>query len=246
MKTKQLLVWSLSVLFLFSCSKTDLVSIPKNEEDIQNVAAPLPPGSNSSEPNNRAYIFVEPQSKYLMVKDYLRDSANQLATPYKFLGFFMGPAAAIQNNVMHYFAMPHWGDGRLPMYVAEIPQADGGFDLYGGAKKAFNFTTIKIPKGTIQGMAWVTILIPISAMQNDTKRQKSVYTYQKIGNTLVTNGTNQGFNYIMNSTMYSFVVNYQGNLLPRGSYRMYTTYPSTGLRLNFDSQKDVYIKGSGN
>lgn len=234
-----------TLVFLSSCVKQDL-PVPQSDYSENKIENSVANPSSPSEPLTKAYIFVEPHSKYLMVRNYLRDSVTQLPT-HKFLGFFMGPAVAIQNNVKFYFDMPHWTDGRLPMYyTAEIPQNSGGTDLHGNAKTAFNFTTIKIPKGTVQGMGWVNILIPISGMANDTKRQKSVYMYQKIGNTLVTNGTSQGFNYITNSTMYSFVINYQGSRIPQGLYRLYTTYPSTGFRMNFDSQKDVYIKGSGN
>lgn len=242
MKTKQVSIWVLSILLLVSCTKQDI----RTNQEIQQEQIPFTSTqTNSVSETMSAYIFLEPYSKYLMIRNYLRDSVVQ-SPGLKFLGFFMGPGAAIQNNVTHYFDMPHWTDGRLVFYTAEIPQTNGGIDDYGNPKKSFNFTTIKIPKNTVNGMGWVNIMIPINAMSNDTKRQKSVYVYQKIGNTLVTNGTFQGFNYTTNSTLYSFIVNYQGSKIPKGLYRLYTTYPSTGLRLNFDSTKDVYIRGNGN
>ena len=83
-------------------------------------------------------------------------------------------------------------------------------------------------------------------MSNDTKRQKTIYTYEKIGNTLVTNGTVKGRSYNMNSVMYSYTFNYQGNRIPKGVYRLYTTYPDPGNRANLNSTKDYYLRGNGN
>jgi len=242
---KLLSLLTVTLLFLSSCVKKDLPvpSTDSNQNKFENYTAN---SSNTTEINTKAYIFVEPYTKYLMVAKYLKDSVTQLPNT-KFLGFFVGPGVAVQNNVKFYFDMPHWVDGRLPMYyTAEIPQTSGGVDSYGNAKTAFNFTTIKIPKGTVQGMGWVNILIPVSGMSNDTKRQKTVYVYEKIGNTLVTNGNRPPTTYTTNSVMYSYLINYQGTKLPQGLYRLYTTYPSTGFRLNFDSTKDVYIKGNSN
>lgn len=230
------------ILFLASCTKQDIQTPQQNvSEQITSTSVQ----SNSVPESPNAYIFLEPHSKFLMVRNYLRDSVVQ-SPGLRFLGFFMGPGAAIQNNVTHYFDMPHWVDGRLTFYTAEIPQVNGGIDTHGNIKRAFNFTTIKIPKGTINGMGWVSIMIPINGMSNDRWRQKSVFVYQKIGNTLVTNGSLQGFNYTMNQTLHSFIVNYQGTKIPKGLYRLYTTYPDPALRLNFDSIRDVYIRGNGN
>ena len=234
---------TVTLVFLSSCVKQDLPEIKSEvtENKIENSVANQ---SSNSEPNNKAYIFVEPYTKYLIVAKYLKDSVSQLPNT-KFLGFFVGPGVAVQNNVKFYFDMPHWVDGRLPQYfTAEIPQTSGGTDVHGNTKYKFNFTTVKIPKGTVVGMGWVNILIPVSAMSSDTKRQTSVYVYEKIGNTIVTNGTRTGTTYTTNSVMHSYLINYQGTKIPQGLYRLYTTYPSTGFRMNFDSTKDVYIKGN--
>ncbi len=242
---KLITVLALVSLFVLSCVKKDLPkpNSQSTETKFENYTAN---SSNTSEINTKAYIFVEPYTKYLMVAKYLKDSVTQIPNT-KFLGFFVGPGIAVQNNVKFYFDMPHWTDGRLPMYyTAEIPQSNGGLDSHGNLKSAFNFTTIKIPKGTIQGMGWVNILIPVSGMSNDTKKQKTVSVYEKIGNTIVSNGTRVGTTYTTNSVMYSYLINYQGTKIPQGIYRLYTTYPSTGFRMNFDSTKDLYIKGDKN
>jgi hypothetical protein len=242
---KLLSLLTVTLLFLSSCVKQDLPQIPT--ENYENkIESSVANSSPASEPNNKAYVFVEPYTKYLMVAKYLKDSVTQLPNT-NFLGFFVGPAIAVQNNVKFYFNMPHWADGRLPaIYTAEIPQTTGGVDQHGNTKTAYNFTTIKIPKGTVSGMGYVSILIPVSGMQNDTYKQKSVWVYEKIGNTLVTNGTRTGTNYTTNSVMYSYLINYQGNKIPQGLYRLYTTYPSTGFRMNFNSTKDLYLRGNGN
>ena len=252
---KLLSILLFSVLFLSSCVKEEFPLVKTTETETQSTV----PNSSATEPSttssarllqstNSVYIFLEPYSKYTMVSKYLRDSVTQSSNSrFKFLGFFVGPGAAIQPNVQYYFDMPHWTDGRLPnIYTSEIPQTSGGLDEFGNPKMAHNFTTIKIPKNTVQGMGWVNILIPVSAMDNDTKRQKNVFVYEKVGNNLVTNGTRTGTNYTTNSVMYQFTINYQGNRIPKGLYRLYTTYPNTGFRLNFDSTKDVYIRGNGN
>jgi hypothetical protein len=141
--------------------------------------------------------------------------------------------------------MPHWYDGRLPAIIqADIPQTSGGLDTYGNPKIAYNFTTIKIPKNNVVGTAWINILIPVSAMANDTKRQRTVYTYEKIGNTLVTNGSWSGWTITMEKVIYESIIDYQGNRIPKGKYRVYGSYPDQALRANLTSNKDYYLKGN--
>ena len=254
---KLLSILLVSILFLTSCVKEELPSIKSTESEAQSTLTnpTLVESTNSnsssarlSQSTNSVYVFLEPHSKFTMVSRYLRDSVVQSPlSRHKFLGFFVGPGVAIQHNVQFYFDMPHWVDGRLPnIYTAEIPQTSGGVDEFGNAKLAHNFTTTKIPKNTVQGIGWVNILIPVSAMANDTKRQRNVFVYEKLGNNLVTNGTRTGTNYTTNNVMYQFTINYQGNRIPKGLYRLYTTYPNTGFRLNFNSTRDVYIRGNGN
>ena len=143
--------------------------------------------------------------------------------------------------------MPYWNNGTLPSIIeSNIPQTSGGVDSYGNSKSAYCFETIKIPKNTTVGMAWITILIPVSAMNNDTKRLRTVYSYEKNGTTgkLITNGSWTGFTYTMDNVIFSYVINYQGNRLPKGLYRLYSTYPSTGLRANLNATNDYYLRGN--
>lgn len=194
----------------------------------------------------KAYIFIEPTSKYKTVSTYLRDSTKMsplFSRP--FLGFNGVDGGAIKYNFLNYVDMPHWYDGRLPAIIeAEIPQQSGGVDAYGNGKQAYAFTTIKIPKNTINETAWVSIFIPVSAMAKDTKRLRTVSTYEKIGNTLVTNGSFTGFTYTLDKVVYEYTYNYQGNRLPKGIYRLYGTYPGTGLRSILTETKDFYLVGA--
>lgn len=247
MKVKNLIlsVAAFSVL-LFSCSQEEIVPQPQNSSQETMELATMATSSTSTTP--KAYIFIEPTSKYVMVSKYLRDSTQKSPLfPRPFLGYNGVDAGAIKYNFLNYVDMPHWYDGRLPAIIqADIPQVSGGTDVYGNAKTAYNFTTVKIPKNTVVGTAWINIMIPVSAMANDTKRQKTVSTYEKIGNTLVTNGSWSGFTYTMERVIYEYTYNYQGNRIPKGLYRVYGTYPGTGLRANLTPTKDYYLRGSSN
>jgi hypothetical protein len=248
MKLKQFILVASVSMFAVACTKQDIQS-PQQENVVEiNSVRTTMSTSSVSQPNNKVYVFVEPHSKFTMVAKYLKDSVRQSPNfRFPFLGFFIGPAVSVQHNLLHYIDIPHWYDGRLPSVIqAEIPQVSGGVDEYGSPKVAFNFTTVKIPKNTVNGFGWINILIPVSAMSNDTRRQKIVYTYQKNGNTLVTNGTVQGRSYHMNSVMYGYTFNYQGNRIPKGVYRLYTTYPDPGNRANLNSSLDYYLRGNGN
>lgn len=192
----------------------------------------------------KAYIFVEPLSKYSMVSSYLRTVPKSPLFRLPFIGWYGVNGNAWRFNFLNYVDMPHWYDGRLPSVIeSEIPQTNGGIDDYGNPILAYNFKTVKIPKNTVVGKAWISILIPVSQMNNDTKRQRTVRTYEKIGNVLVTNGWITGWTYTMDSVYFSVLFNYQGNRIPKGLYRLYY---SPGLNTNLTSNKDFYLKGNSN
>jgi hypothetical protein len=192
----------------------------------------------------KAYIFVEPLSKYSMVSSYLRTVPKSPLFRLPFIGWYGVNGNAWRFNFLNYVDIPHWYDGRLPSVIqAEIPQVSGGIDEYGNPKIAYNFTTVKIPKNTVVGKAWVSILIPVSQMNNDTRRQRTVRTYEKIGNVTVTNGWITGWTYTMDSVYFSVLFNYQGDRIPKGHYRLYT---STSLNLNLTSNRDFYLRGNSN
>ena len=111
---------------------------------------------------------------------------------------------------------------------------------------AYCFETIKIPKNTTVGLAWITILIPVSSMNDDTKKLITVYSYQKNATTgeLITNGSIKGWTYTMNNVIFNYGINYQGNRLPKGLYRLYSTYPDPALRVNLNATNDYYLRGN--
>jgi hypothetical protein len=246
MKVKNLILSLITFSFLvFSCTQEEIVPLtPNSTQETMELATMATNIPSTTTP--KAYIFIEPKSDYVMVSKYLRDS-TQKSPLYQlpFIGYWGVNGLALKYNFLNYIDMPHWYDGRLPKVIqADIPQTSGGFDEYGNPKVAYNFTTIKIPKNTVVGYAWINILIPVSAMNNDTKRQRTVYTYEKIGDKLVTNGSWKGFTFTMDNVVYSYVFNYQGNRIPKGLYRVYGSYPDTALRAILTSNKDYYLKGN--
>ena len=68
------------------------------------------------------------------------------------------------------------------VFETDVPQVSGNLDTHNNPKLAYNVTTVKIPKGTFNDYGWVTVLIPTSAMNNDTKRQRQIGFYTKNGN----------------------------------------------------------------
>jgi hypothetical protein len=139
--------------------------------------------------------------------------------------------------------MPHWNDGRLPSVISvDIPQSSGGVDIEGNPIISYNFKTVKIIKGTFNEWAWVTILIPTSAMSNDTKKQTKIEFYTKKGSTFVVKKTSM----TMNSVLYGHLINYNGTIIPQGNYRIYSTYTSTNMNHKFNLTDDVYFRGTGN
>ena len=251
MKLKQLFlaIFATSVLFV-SCTKDDVYDPVKTTSTLTTESLTMMSMSTSpavSGNANKAYIFVEPITKFQTVKTYLSSLPKSPFYSLNFTGFFGVNGNAWKYTYQNYVDMPYWNNGTLPSIIeSNIPQTSGGIDSYGNPKLAYCFETIKIPKNTTVGTAWITILIPVSAMNNDTKRLRTVYYYEKNATTgaLITNGSWKGFTYTMDNVIFNYVINYQGNRLPKGLYRLYSTYPSTGLRANLNAKNDYYLRGN--
>ncbi len=250
MKLKQLLLafFATSVLFV-SCTKEgtfetfEQANTTSRESNLSTMAT----STAVSTVSPKAYIFVEPYTMFQTIKPYLSSLPKSPSFPINFTGFFGVNGNAWKYTYNNYVDMPFWNNGTLPSIIeSNIPQINGGFDSYGNPKLAYCFETIKIPKNTTVGMAWITILIPVTAMNNDAKRLRTVYSYEKNATTgaLITNGSWKGFTYTMDNVLFSHVINYQGNRLPKGLYRLYSTYPSTGLRSNLNEKNDYYLRGN--
>jgi hypothetical protein len=242
MKIKQLLLSLLTLLvFLVSCSKEDILGsdiTPINNMEHATMSTSIVGGTQTS---LKAYIFVEPISKHVMIKNHLNRLPFIGRIP--FVGFHGVNGDAWKNNLPNYINMPHWIDGRLPQIMqVDIPQTSGGIDTFGNPIEAFNFKTVKITKNTVNDQfSWIIVLIPINAMGNDTKRQKQIEVVEKLGNV-----TRSRRIFLTENVISNLVINYNGNRIPSGQYRVYSTYPSTGMRLSLNSTNDIYIRGFRN
>ena len=242
MKIKQLLLSLLTLsVFLVSCSKENILGsdiAPINSMEHATMSTSSIGGEQTP---LRAYIFVEPMSKHVMIKNHLKTLPFTGRLP--FVGFHGVNAGAWKDNLPNYINMTHWIDGRLPQIMqVDIPQTSGGIDTFGNPVQSFNFKTVKITKNTVNDkFSWIIVLIPINAMSNDTKRQRRIRIDEKVGNI-----TKSSTVFTTDNVMSETVINYNGNRIPAGQYRVYSTYPSSGMRLNLNSTNDVYIRGFSN
>ena len=243
MKIKQLLLsfLTLSVL-LVSCSKENILGsdiAPINNMEHATMSTSSVGGTQTP---LRAYIFVEPNSKGLLIRSYLRTLPFTGIVP--FLGFHgvgLGKNLNLNSNFpsfpnfTNYIDMPHWIDGRLPRIMqVDIPQTSGGIDTFGYDVQAFNFKTVKIAKNTVNdSFSYIIVLIPINAMNNDTKRQTLIR---------IVEGSGSPKDVKTDNVLSGVVINYNGNRIPAGQYRIYTT-TDRGMVLNLNSRNDVYIRG---
>jgi hypothetical protein len=179
-----------------------------------------------------------------MIKNHLKPLPFTGRLP--FVGFHgVGLGENLKSNFPNfpnYINMPHWIDGRLPQIMqVDIPQTSGGIDTFGNTVEAFNFKTVKITKNTVNDrFSWIIVLVPINAMNNDTKRQRKIHIVEKSGNI-----TRSSRVYTTDNVLSGAVINYNGNRIPAGQYRIYST-TDRGMVLNLNSTNDVYIRGFSN
>lgn len=245
MKIKQLLLSLLTLLvFLVSCSKEDILGSDITPIHNMEHATMSTSSVGGTQTPLRAYIFVEPRSKHAMIKNHLNTLPFVGRLP--FVGFHgVGLGENLKSNFPNfpnYINMPHWIDGRLPQIMqVDIPQTSGGIDTFGNPIQAFNFKTVKITKNTVNDQfSWIIVLVPINAMNNDTKRQIRIHIVEKAGIRTISSTV-----YRTNDSLSGVVINYNGNRIPAGQYRIYSTGDS-GMRLNLNSTNDVYIRGFSN
>jgi hypothetical protein len=276
MKIKKLILSVLTLsVFLISCSKEEINGVniqPKEsiEQPIPQSITELSSESTqnartSTETNFKAYVFIETRINGTprKVVEYLQSTPrNPLSTGTRFLSFFVnGITSSNFRDLNNYYSIPFWNkDSHLKVIVADVPQVISGMDSnnnpidsynnlmdsYNNPKFAYNFTTVKIPKGTFNDFGWVTVLIPISAMNNDTKRQREIGYYAKSGTRITSSGNNEHTIIKTNTALSSYVINYTGNVIPQGQYRVYSTHSGTGMMIRFNSSNDVYIRGISN
>jgi hypothetical protein len=256
MKLKQLFlaIFATSVLFV-SCTKDDVYDPIKltSVESVQGQALrTMSTSPTVSGTVNKAYIFIESRinKSPRKVVNYLQTTQrNPLSTGTRFLSYFTSVGIFNSNfrDLVNYYSIPLWNsDSHLKVIEADVPQVNGGMDSSNNPKLAYNFTTVKIPKGTFNDFGWVTVLIPTSAMNNDTKRQRQIGYYSKNGSRITSSGNNTHTIINTNTVLSSYVINYTGNVIPQGQYRVYSTYGGAGMMVGFNSTNDVYFRGVSN
>ena len=235
MKLKQLFIaiFATSVLFV-SCSKDDVYEPVKQTSIESTQGQDLRTMSTSptvSTVGPKAYIFVEPQSSTSMIVNYLKTVPSQsVKTPTNtpFYGFFTGSPIKPTNfsDLRNYVDMPHWYNGTLPSVIqSDITQTSTG---------VYNMGTVKISGPLVNNQfVWITVLVPVNATPNSNWRQNKMSTKHNNGAYRVAFNTN--------STLYSYVMNYTGNRIPAGQYRVYGTYSGTELRPKVVGE--FYLKG---
>ncbi len=240
----------IAILLLASCSKDKIITREIETPKIAETQAAQPTIRTNTEPNLKAYIFIETQSKLRLVVDYLKTiPRDPQSTGIPFYACWTGIGIRNTNfrDLNNYLSMPLWTNGVLPKVISSnIPQVSGGKDAQGNPKIAYNFETVKIPKNTVNDNAWVLVAIPVSAMNNDTRRQHKIASYGMIGTRMVSSGNNTQTVLNTNTQLSSYLINYTGSVIPKGLYRIYSTYSDTWMRIKFDSTSDRFLRGSGN
>jgi hypothetical protein len=222
MKLKQIILTALVTISVVSCSKQD-ITISQQENTIKSNAVAVT-SISTSETSNLAYVFIEPKNKQTLIVNYLKDSVTHSAR-FPFLGFNLGTGItdANKNDVLNYINLKYWYNGQLP------------------AIRTVNVVSHNIDSLTINNLTindnsvWVTILIPVSSMVNDTYKQSLI----KIGGTGLKTSV-----VTLNSTIYNYYFDYTGNYLPKGRYRLYTTFVSPVMRFDMSKPGNIFIKGN--
>ena len=235
MKLKQLFVaiFATSVLFV-SCSKDDVFD-PIQQSSVESTQGEdlrtMSTSPTVSTVGPKAYIFVEPQSRLTMIVNHLKTVPHSVKTPTNtpFYGFFTGSPIRPTNfsDLRNYVDMPHWYDGRLPAVIqSNITQTSTG---------VYNFGTVKISGPLVNNQfVWITVLIPVNATPNPNWRQSRMASAHS--NAVYRTPFNTNY------TLSSYILNYTGNRIPAGQYRVYSTYSGTELRPKV--MGDFYIRGS--
>jgi hypothetical protein len=226
MKIKQLFLSVAITLLAISCTKQDTFTPQPSEVRTESVSTTASSSvGTSSVSSNLAYVFIEPKNKQTLIVKFLKDSVPHAAIPFLGFNFGFGITSSNKNDLLNYIDLKYWYNGQLPsVRTVNVSQS------------TYNIDSLSINNLTINDNAtWITILIPVSAMANDARRQTKI----QIGGTgLRTSVVN------LNSTIYNHNLDYTGNNLPKGRYRLYTTFVSPTMRFNLTRAGNIFIKGS--
>jgi hypothetical protein len=189
-------------------------------------ASPLPP--------TKAFLFIEPYTGSTSIGSWMYSSLGS-----GFYGFTNGTQPTQNQSTFNvelntYVNFSGWTNGSFPQIInQDVPQSTGGFDSYGNPIIAYNFKTTIVSANTVSsGKSWFTWMIP-TGQTNGLYQTKIDYSTSS-PNTLTTVHTE--------STIYSYYFTYTGNTIPKTTYRVYTTYPSTNFELLNGSS--IYFRGN--
>jgi hypothetical protein len=190
--------------------------------------------SSSPLPPTKAFLFIEPYSGSSSIGSWMYSSLGS-----GFYGFTNGTQPTQTQGTFNlelntYVNFSGWTTGLFPPIInQDVPQSTGGFDSYGNPIIAYNFKTTIVSANTVSsGKAWFTWMIPTGQTNGLYQTKIDYSTSSPILLTTV----------LTEPTIYSYYFTYTGDTIPKTTYRVYTTYPSTNFELLNIS--DIYFMGN--
>jgi hypothetical protein len=182
-------------------------------------------------PANYGYLFVEPLTGSSRIGGYM------INKNLNFLGFSNASTPSsdqedFQIEMNAYLDFSGWTSGFLRTFLN--PSLDNSVvDYSGNSISKYNFQTLTIPKGTVDSDAWYTFIIPTGITNG--LFQKVIDVSEGDAHTFIPINTD--------SIIYSRTFTYTGITYQRGTFRVYTTFPSTELYLD-NRLSTLYFKGN--
>ncbi len=190
--------------------------------------------SSSPLPPTKAFLFIEPYSGSSSIGSWMYSSLGS-----GFYGFTNGTQPTQTQGTFNvelntYVNFSGWTTGLFPPIInQDVPQSTGGVDSFGNPIIAYNFKTTIVSANTVSsGKAWFTWMIPTG--QTNGLYQIKI-DYSTSSPTILTT-------VLAEPTIYSYYFTYTGDTIPKTTYRVYTTYPSTNFELLNSSA--IYFKGN--
>ena len=157
-----------------------------------------------------------------------------------FRGFNINSPSTVQATFSaqfnSYIAYSGWGVSEPSIQTAPISTSSGGNDAYGNPIVAYKFQTELVSSATVptSEFAYYTWLISTGA----TNGQIQTTIKQGIASNTFTDVS-------MNSVYYNLLVTYTGSTnIPAGTYRVYTTKPATGFRIQNNGNNLYFLGGT--
>jgi len=189
------------------------------------------PSQRGMLPANYGYLFVEPLTGSSRIGGYM------INKNLNFLGFSNASTPSsdqedFQIEMNAYLDFSGWTSGFLRTFLN--PSLDNSVvDYSGNSISKYNFQTLTIPKGTVDSDAWYTFIIPTGITNG--LFQKVIDVSEGDAHTFIPINTD--------SIIYSRTFTYTGITYQRGTFRVYTTFPSTELYLD-NRLSTLYFKGN--